>query len=275
VTQPPAPGRALPLGLLAIGLALFLDRLATWVGSEAPISVPALGGAVAGGLLLLGFALLARAARGGPRTNSPAPADDRVDAIARAVEGLADRLAAGDRQADERRVAVAEIRLAMDEGRLEVATRLVDRFRADHPDAAQGEALANELSSALLTRVAEVRSRLDASRAAGDADRVMDLRDELGPLLSPDQRGDLDRETLTWVMLLIQKRLRAGTVRGDVAALAARVADRFGDTVEGASLRASLPTLRRSAGLCPRCARPYTGSGDSCPACRAAGSAPA
>jgi hypothetical protein len=159
----------------------------------------------------------------------------------------------------------------MDEGRLEVATRLVDRFRADHPEAPQGEILASELSSVLLSRVAEVRSRLDASRAAGDADRVMDLRDELGPLLSPDQRGDLDRETLTWVMLLIQKRLRAGTVRGDVAALAARVADRFGDTVEGASLRASLPTLRRSAGLCPRCARPYTGAGDACPACRAAG----
>ena len=29
-------------------------------------------------------------------------------------------------------------------------------------------------------------------------------------------------------------------------------------TVEGASVRASLPTLRRSVGLCPRCAQPYT-----------------
>jgi predicted amidophosphoribosyltransferase len=38
-------------------------------------------------------------------------------------------------------------------------------------------------------------------------------------------------------------------------------------TPEGASLRASLPTLRRAAGLCARCARPYKGIADACPAC--------
>jgi hypothetical protein len=44
----------------------------------------------------------------------------------------------------------------------------------------------------------------------------------------------------------------------------------FCHTVEGASLRASLPTLRRSAGLCPRCAQPYTGLANACPQCLAA-----
>jgi hypothetical protein len=55
-----------------------------------------------------------------------------------------------------------------------------------------------------------------------------------------------------------------------VAELATRVAERFPRTVVGASLRASLPTLRRSAGLCPRCSAPYKGIADACPKCLAA-----
>ena len=49
--------------------------------------------------------------------------------------------------------------------------------------------------------------------------------------------------------------------------LAARFAENFAATVEGASVRASLPTLRRSVGLCPRCAQPYIGVADACPNC--------
>jgi hypothetical protein len=75
-------------------------------------------------------------------------------------------------------------------------------------------------------------------------------------------------------MSLIQRRLRTGTIRADVVVLAARVAESFGGTTEGASIRASLPTLRRSAGLCPKCAEPYAGVGDACPKCLAASSAP-
>ena len=75
-------------------------------------------------------------------------------------------------------------------------------------------------------------------------------------------------------MGLVQRRLRTGTVRPDLVALAARVAESFGGSVEGASLRASLPTLRRSAGLCPKCAEPYAGVGDACPKCLAASTAP-
>jgi hypothetical protein len=68
---------------------------------------------------------------------------------------------------------------------------------------------------------------------------------------------------------LIHIRLRSGKIQPDVAILAGRVAEIFSHTVEGASLRASLPTLRRSAGQCPRCAQPYTGIADACPACLA------
>ncbi len=70
-------------------------------------------------------------------------------------------------------------------------------------------------------------------------------------------------------MAMIQKRLRGGAMRPDVAILAARVAESLDATPEGASLRAALPTLRRSAGLCARCGEPYTGLADACPKCLA------
>jgi hypothetical protein len=59
-------------------------------------------------------------------------------------------------------------------------------------------------------------------------------------------------------------------MRADVAVLAARVALSLDDTPEGASLRASLPTLRRAAGLCARCGQPYTGIAEACPICQSA-----
>jgi hypothetical protein len=33
-------------------------------------------------------------------------------------------------------------------------------------------------------------------------------------------------------------------------------------------VRASLSTLRRSVGLCPKCSQPYTGVADSCQRCQ-------
>lgn len=118
--------------------------------------------------------------------------------------------------------------------------------------------------------VDDLRARLEASRSANDPDSVLNLRDELALHLAAEALAELDRELVGWLIRLIQRRLRAGTVRSDVVQLAARVADRFGATVEGASLRASLPTLRRSAGLCAVCGEPYTGLENRCPRCQAA-----
>lgn len=115
--------------------------------------------------------------------------------------------------------------------------------------------------------VHELRARLDASRSANDPESVLALRDELAAQLSGEALNELDREVVRWLILLIQRRMRTGTVRADVVRLADRVASRFGATLEGASLRASLPTLRRSAGLCPACGEPYTGLEDACPTC--------
>jgi hypothetical protein len=140
---------------------------------------------------------------------------------------------------------------------LERAPRIVARAGDDEPVPSRAQ-------------VNDLRARLEASRSANDPDAVITLRDELAEHLAAEALADLDREVVRWLIKLIQRRMRAGTVRSDVVQLAGRVADRFGATVEGASLRASLPTLRRSAGLCPVCGEPYTGLEDRCPRCHAA-----
>jgi hypothetical protein len=133
-----------------------------------------------------------------------------------------------------------------------------------------GAAVGPAPRAASAASVDELRARLDASRSANDPESVLVLRDELAAQLPAEAIAELDREVVHWLILLIQRRMRTGTVRADVVHLADRVARRFGTTLEGASLRASLPTLRRSAGLCPSCGEPYTGLEDVCPTCQAA-----
>jgi hypothetical protein len=177
---------------------------------------------------------------------------------------------------DGRARAMAEVRQAIEEGRWDRAERLARDVARDFPGAAGADRLAEEVAAGREAAVAALHARLDAAQEANDPDAVIGLRDELGRLLGEGPRADLDRRVVAWLMGLIQKRMWTGTVRTDVAELAAKVADHFGHTREGASLRASLPTLRRSAGLCARCGRPYTGIDDACPACLAgAGPAPA
>ncbi|GIW87225.1 MAG: hypothetical protein KatS3mg108_1549 [Isosphaeraceae bacterium] len=117
--------------------------------------------------------------------------------------------------------------------------------------------------------VDELQARLLAAQEAGDVDGLLAWYDQLAPRLDAAQRGPLDARLLRWFLDRLMRRMRSGTVGVDVAVLAARVAERFPTTKEGAALRASLPTLRRSAGLCAECARPYNGDDDACPDCMA------
>ena len=121
---------------------------------------------------------------------------------------------------------------------------------------------------------AALREKLDAARAAKDAERVLELHAAAEELFELDAKRALDREVAAWFLALIQQRLRSGTLNGEVVELAARVSTRFETTYEGASLRAALPTLRRGAGLCPKCGAPYKGLADACPACTAAATKP-
>jgi hypothetical protein len=169
---------------------------------------------------------------------------------------------------------LAEIRQAIRSGSWADAETLLNAFRDAHPDDPEAARVGDELAAAVASARAALLDRIAAAREANDAERALDLRDEARPLLDPEALRGLDRDLAKWSMSLIQRRLRAGTVRPDVATLAARVARSLDGTIEGASLRASLPTLRRAAGLCARCGQPYTGIADACPACLASPPAP-
>ncbi len=166
--------------------------------------------------------------------------------------------------------AIAGCRRAIDEGRWDDARAIAQDLGRDHPDEAGVAALGDELDRARQRAVDNLRDRIGAAQRANDPGAVMASRDELAPLLDGEALRESDRSLAKWLIGLIQRRLRTGTIRPDVVDLAGQVADRFGATTEGASLRAALPTLRRSAGLCPRCGGPYTGIEDACPKCLAA-----
>lgn len=65
----------------------------------------------------------------------------------------------------------------------------------------------------------------------------------------------------------IFQRMHSGTVREDVSRLAQAVVDVFPESTEGRTLAQVLGVLRRSAGLCPRCSRPYRGIAAACHVC--------
>lgn len=192
--------------------------------------------------------------------------------VAPALERIAsalERSATAGQVVDGRASSLAELRLAIREGEFGRAEELLAAFVEAEPRAPEAAAIAEELAKARGIAIVDRRKKLDASRSANDADAVLTFRDELAGMLAPGDLEALDRDVLRWIMGLLMKRMRTGTVRADVAGLASRVAGSFGHRPEGASLRASLPTLRRSAGLCPRCAEPYEGVEDACPKCLA------
>ena len=167
------------------------------------------------------------------------------------------------------RSVAADVRAAIDDRRWDRAQAILDGLDArDEPDP-QVFSLTLELNRARDRAIADLADRIEAARLAGDAAGGMAAREELAQLLDADALKAVDRSMIAWLMKLIQRRLRSIPIGSDLAALATEVANRFGGTPEGASLRAALPTLRRSAGLCPRCAEPYLGVDDACPKCLA------
>jgi hypothetical protein len=164
---------------------------------------------------------------------------------------------------------VTEIRRSIQAGKWSEARSLLDVFSDGFPEEPRLFALEEEMRTARTESIESHTAQLDAARKVNDPERVLELHRGMIPLLDAEARASLEAELSKWFLKLIHNRLRTGKIQTEVAVLAGRIADAFSHTVEGASLRASLPTLRRSAGLCPRCAEPYTGLDNACPKCLA------
>lgn len=201
-----------------------------------------------------------------------APALER---IAAALERQPAGMASTPAELIQRATALAGIRQAIAESRWDHAEAQVEQFARDFPDDPEKAALRSQVEQGREQAIGDLRARLDASRRVNDPESVIALTDDLTLLLRGEARRELEQDVVRWLIGLIQRRMRTGTVQADVVQLATRVAERFGATTEGASVRASLPTLRRSAGLCPRCGNPYTGIDEACPRCLAGPEAPA
>jgi hypothetical protein len=194
--------------------------------------------------------------------------------IALALEKMAAEPKAVEPVDDEstRRAEVA--RQAIAAGRWAQAEKLVSSFIRDHPGANAARLLA-ELEDARNRAVEGLMNRLENAKQRGDALLVVELRDALTEHLRGDRLTDFDQKLVRWLVGEIKSKVRAGAIKPELATLATRVADSFADTPEGASLKASIPNIRRSAGLCPRCARPFRGPEAACPRCLGSGANPA
>jgi hypothetical protein len=170
--------------------------------------------------------------------------------------------------------ALAEIRRSIRAGEWDEARDTLAALAADGMDDDRLDVLRGELQSAREAARDDRLAELEAARSVNDPDRVLELHRILVPLLDTEARSALDSELAGWFLRLVHNRLRTGRIQAELAHLASRIAEEFRHTVEGASLRAALPTLRRSAGLCSRCAGPYTGVADACPACLSQPQAP-
>lgn len=167
----------------------------------------------------------------------------------------------------------AAIETAIREGRWSDAVECANELARAAPD----DPRAQTAPAAVERRRAEAREalslRIEAARDANDSESVLELRAQMTALLPAAQMQEFDRDLIQWFMGQLMRRMRSGSVSIDVASLADRIATEFPASKEGASLKASLPTLRRAAGLCPRCARPYTGIEAACPECLATANA--
>jgi hypothetical protein len=281
-------------GICLVGLLLGVERIGALLGGRAPGPDGAGLHAVVGALAILIASGVAGLAAGRVLSALARFVDAqyrRAEAVARGVAWceeslgpalvrLAERLeapgvaaGAGAPQPGDPRSELAELRRAIAGREWALAEGLVRDFAANYPAHPAAGRLGGELAAGREAATQELMARLDAAREANDPDRVLEVRDQLTLLVAAEPLRGLDRDLGQWFLRVIQKRLRAGGMKPDIAHLAARVAAALDTTPEGASLRASLPTLRRSAGLCARCGEPYAGTADACPKCVTAAAA--
>ncbi len=199
------------------------------------------------------------------------PVDRAVVALGRLGEVLqstdasveTNRVSSGER---ERRM--ADIVQSIRSSSWDQATTLLADFALEYPDDSAHGTLTNELSTAKAEFLRKHHAELQAAQEVNDPERVLELYHAMMPCFETEERPRFDRELASWFLTVIHRRLRTGTIQVDVVNLATRFSESFATTAAGASVRAALPTLRRSAGLCPRCGQPYIGVADACAQCR-------
>jgi hypothetical protein len=202
-----------------------------------------------------------------------APLSQITDVLERRIAPALERIATAlERRpvraaADPVTEAVTRIREAVQAGRWNVAQLELESAGLQFPDHPELESHRATINRGRECAIEGLHARIVAAREVNDPGHVLELRDEIYPLLATDAQGALDCEMIGWLMQALQRRLRSGTIGLDVVELAAKIVDRFAHHKEGASLRAALPTLRRSAGLCGQCGQPYRGIANACPRC--------
>ena len=174
----------------------------------------------------------------------------------------------------QRAVALAEIDRSLGLGQWTESESLIGAFSQRYPQDSKLGELRDRLHVGRQQALQDQMALLDAARKVNDPARVIELYQAVVPSLDVDRRQEVAADLAKWFLDLIHRRLRTGRIQAEVVLLATQVAETFATTVEGASMRAALPTLRRSVGLCARCAEPYTGTADACPRCLTGGGRP-
>lgn len=164
---------------------------------------------------------------------------------------------------------LAATRRSIELGEWDAADARLGDLIAEHPDDRRVERLVDQLRRAKQLVGERWVEQIRVAREVNDPNRVLELYAETPPVHDEEGRKNLDQDVAKWFLSLVHRRLRGGGIQVEIVTLAERVSESFAHTLEGASLRAALPTLRRSVGLCPRCAKPYVGTAEACPECLA------
>lgn len=163
--------------------------------------------------------------------------------------------------------AVDAVRRTIAGGRWEQAERLVSSLARDFPGSPDASALREDLDEARGEVVARLRERLDRARDGNDPMQAIEVRDELTMHLRGQVLSDLDRQLVRWLIAWIRQRTGSKIAGEELSTLVARMVESFGEAPEGIDLAGLLTRLRKDAGLCPRCGRPYRGPDAACPVC--------
>jgi hypothetical protein len=201
-----------------------------------------------------------------------ANAADALARVCRALESSGGPSARREPPGTDRDQVLADIERTLQSAEPAEAESLLDRFATRFPEDPALPGLKEHLVSRKRQAVERKLADLEAARQVLDPARVLELYQVVAPLLEPPARSALEGDLARWFVSVIHRRLRTAKIQAEVVVLATQVSEIFGATAEGASVRASLPTLRRSVGLCPRCAQPYVGSAAACPRCLSRGS---